>query len=467
LTTTAGAAGFTQSAVRWRQDGDLCVAEVALMESPDLLALAAAWPDRYPFLLESSAGAAAQSRYDLLLAFPGEVIEVSSDSAVDFFATLDSAYARERVPPHPGLAFIGGWFIYAGYEMAAQVEPTLQLPRPGNDVLPDAMAVRCPAGILFDRLEQRLTIVAERNDGDRVQLMLDDLSSADYTSPAESSLVAHWEEQPPADYLRHVETVRDLIHAGDVFQANLSRAWHGRLQNADPPSRVYKALRAANPAPFSGLLQWRGAALACSSPERLLLLDNGSAQTRPIAGTRPRTPGSDGTMTHELLTHPKERAEHVMLIDLERNDLGRVCRPGSIAVDELMVAESYAHVHHIVSNVRGELRSDMGPGGALRAVFPGGTITGCPKVRCMEIIAELEGEGRGAYTGCFGYLSRCGRLDSNIIIRSLTQQHDRLTLRTGAGIVADSTPDNELEETRIKARGVLRSFVDTHGIAYG
>ena len=156
-----------------------------------------------------------------------------------------------------------------------------------------------------------------------------------------------------------------------------------------------------------------------------------------------------------------------MLIDLERNDLGRVCRAGTISVDELMCVESYAHVHHIVSNIRGTLAPGVGPGGTLRAVFPGGTITGCPKVRCMEIIAELEGEGRGPYTGSIGYLSRCGRLDTNIVIRSLTQRGRQLTLRTGAGIVADSDPQKELEETRVKARGVLRSFVDSAGMPYG
>jgi anthranilate synthase component 1 len=159
-----------------------------------------------------------------------------------------------------------------------------------------------------------------------------------------------------------------------------------------------------------------------------------------------------------LFAHPKERAEHVMLIDLERNDLGRVCEPGSVEVDEMMVLESYAHVHHIVSNVRGRLRSGVTPGQALAAVFPGGTITGCPKVRCMEIIAELEQGPRGAYTGSFGYLNRDGSLDLNILIRTIVRSGDRVTLRAGAGIVADSDPEAELEETRAKAEGLLRAL---------
>jgi anthranilate synthase component 1 len=182
-------------------------------------------------------------------------------------------------------------------------------------------------------------------------------------------------------------------------------------------------------------------------------------ETRPIAGTRARFAGDDDAeRIRELVGHPKERAEHVMLIDLERNDLGRVCVPGSVEVDELMTVESYAHVHHIVSNVRGRLRSETSPGEVIRAVFPGGTITGCPKVRCMQVIAELEGEGRGAYTGAMGWLNRDGDLDLNILIRSAEVEGETVRFRTGAGIVADSDPQRELEETRAKARGMLRAL---------
>jgi anthranilate synthase component I len=183
-------------------------------------------------------------------------------------------------------------------------------------------------------------------------------------------------------------------------------------------------------------------------------------ETRPIAGTRPRFAGDDDSARiRDLVGNPKERAEHVMLIDLERNDLGRVCAPGSVEVDELMTVESYAHVHHIVSNVRGRLRADATPGAVIRAVFPGGTITGCPKVRCMQIIAELERAGRGAYTGAFGWLNRDGDLDLNILIRSAEiDGGGTLRFRTGAGIVIDSDPQRELDETRAKARGMLRAL---------
>ncbi|WP_348765286.1 aminodeoxychorismate synthase component I [uncultured Salinisphaera sp.] len=448
--------------------GDVHIVEIPLGNTPDLARVAALAPERYPFLLESSAGAAAQSRFDMLLGFPGDTLTVTAqDAHTDFFAALDQRAADQRRSHVPGLPFVGGWFLYLGYEMAGRIEPSLTMARMSDAALPDALAVRCPAAFVHDRLEQTLYLVAETDHADALDIMRDDLAQGMRSALSAQALPATWQEQPPSIYMANVERARELIHAGDVFQANLSRAWHGRLQHDVTPARVYAALRAANPAPFSGLVHWGNAALVCSSPERLVSIDQGIAQTRPIAGTRMRSAGTDAGMTEELIRHPKERAEHVMLIDLERNDLGRVCRPGTVEVDELMCIESYAHVHHIVSNIRGTLAPAVGPGATLKAVFPGGTITGCPKVRCMEIIAELENEPRGAYTGSIGYLSRCGRLDTNIVIRSLTQQGQDLTLRTGAGIVADSIAEKELEETRIKARGVLRSFVDGSGHAYG
>ncbi len=199
--------------------------------------------------------------------------------------------------------------------------------------------------------------------------------------------------------------------------------------------------------------------MVSASPERLVSVHGREVETRPIAGTRPRVDGDDdAARISELVGHPKERAEHVMLIDLERNDLGRVCTPGSVVVDELMTVESYPHVHHIVSNVRGELKVDASPGAVIAAVFPGGTITGCPKIRCMQIIAELEDHGRGAYTGAMGWLNRDGDMDLNILIRSAEIEASVLRFRTGGGIVIDSDPQHELDETRAKARGMLRAL---------
>jgi anthranilate synthase component 1 len=203
-----------------------------------------------------------------------------------------------------------------------------------------------------------------------------------------------------------------------------------------------------------------GQAVISSSPERLVQVTGRAIVTRPIAGTYPRGASSDEDerLGRELLQHPKERAEHVMLIDLERNDLGRICQTGSVRVDEFMGRETYRHVHHIVSGVRGTLRADVTPAQVIRAVFPGGTITGCPKLRCMELIAELEQAPRGAYTGSMGYLNRDGSLDLNILIRTLVQDGTNIHLRAGAGIVADSQPERELAETRAKARGLLAAL---------
>lgn len=447
----------------------------AVLRSPckplDLLALHRAAPERYPFLLESSAGAIAQGRYDLLLALPGESLcleagrltGASARADHDFLTALDDWTCRlPEAPDGPAdLPFIGGWFIYLGYELAGQVEPALSLP-PADDGLPTALAVRCPAAVIRDRQTRRCELVAETPE--QLRQLEQDCAALDAGLPAiepRRPVVTGWREDPPARYIDSVHAIREYILAGDVFQVNLCREWQAELAEPCEPAIIYSALRSANPAPFSGLMCWQGRSVISSSPERLMRLDgHGRVSTRPIAGTRPRT-GRDTVMTRELLTHPKERAEHVMLIDLERNDLGRVCEYGSVRVDELMTVESYAHVHHIVSNVSGRLRAGTGPGAALRAGFPGGTITGCPKVRCMQIIAELEGSGRGAYTGSMGYVSRDGRMDSNILIRSLVQNGRGLSLRAGAGIVADSDPQAELDETRAKARGVLLALDGT------
>ena len=277
---------------------------------------------------------------------------------------------------------------------------------------------------------------------------------------------AEIQEEDPQRFLAGVERILEYLAAGDIFQVNLSRTWRARFERAVDPAAFYARLRIANPAPFAGLLVAGDWAVASSSPERLVSIRGEVVETRPIAGTRPRFEGDDDAeRMRELVGHPKERAEHVMLIDLERNDLGRVCQPGSVEVDELMTVESYAHVHHIVSNVRGRLRAGTTPGEVIRATFPGGTITGCPKVRCMQIIAELEGQARGAYTGAFGWLNRDGDLDLNILIRSAeisatTQGAAQVLFRTGAGIVADSIPGRELDETRAKARGMLKALWD-------
>ena len=231
---------------------------------------------------------------------------------------------------------------------------------------------------------------------------------------------------------------------------------------------MFRALSRQNPSSFAAMACLKNMTIISSSPERLVSVKNDIVETRPIAGTRPRHSDqqSDNALAEELLAHPKEQAEHIMLIDLERNDLGRVCRPGSIEVNELMVLESWQHVHHIVSNVRGKLENNKSPVDVLRAVFPGGgTITGCPKVRCIEILAEMEQQARGAYTGSLGYINNDGSMDFNILIRTMVRdrsgyntEHNKITFRAGGGIVSDSVAEKELEETRAKAKGLLKIF---------
>jgi len=433
----------------------------------DLLAPAAAFPARYPCLLESVVRGTAQSRYDILFAFPRETLTLRADGIVRdgagqvvggaFLDALDAAWKAERVAyaEDDQLPFHGGWVLLLAYELAAEIEPRLRLRSPS--VLPVALAVRCPAAVIVDHVRDCTYLIAEAGDENLLDQLEADLAAAPQILPLPR--LKGWREDTPDFFLSGVGRIHEHLCSGDIFQVNLSRAWHTQFVEAPSPASLYTQLRQANPAPFAGLLQQPEWALVSSSPERLVEVRQGLAQTRPIAGTRARLPGDDdGERIRELTAHPKERAEHVMLIDLERNDLGRVCVPGTVEVDELMAVESYAHVHHIVSNVRGRLRADVTPGAVIAATFPGGTITGCPKVRCMEIIAKLEDAPRGAYTGALGYLDRNGDLDLNILIRTLTLVGDQVSLRAGAGIVADSVAELELDETRAKARGLLRAL---------
>lgn len=425
----------------------------------DLFSLHQLDPKTYPFLLQSAAGHAQSGRYDLLFAQPKQALTLQAGS--DFFERLSSDFAGQSTKISGDIPFCGGWFLLLGYEAARAIEPVLDLPDSPFH-LPDALAVRCTAAAIYDRQTQRTHLYAESDPAELEQLRADIQKcikkSIQYI---DNNILFTVEEEPEERFIRGVERIREYLAAGDIFQANLSRAWRARLPaSATAYQTVYAGLRRSNPAPFAGLAVWGDTAVISSSPERLVQVENQRVQTRPIAGTRPRGYGQleDHQLRETLMGNPKERAEHIMLIDLERNDLGRICEPGSVEVSELMTIESYAHVHHIVSNVRGRLRQGVGPGEVLKAVFPGGTITGCPKLRAMQIIAELEGTGRGPYTGAMGYLSRCGRLDTNILIRSLVCEPSQITFRAGAGIVADSDPRAELAETRAKARGLLMAL---------
>ncbi len=452
---------------------------------PDLLAVRRRAPERYPCLLESvGSGQDGVNRFDILFAFPGAEIRLDAGLRLDSRSVIG-----EPCPPPPGgpggrfldaldawfragrcevdrpteLPFHGGWFLYLGYELSAEIEPCLRRDAMVSGHGPIALARRFPAAIVRDRWQECCHLVAEPwLDPDCLEQMVQDLESP--MSDGRGGVVSAIVEDDPRSFTEAVERALAYIRDGDVFQVNLSRPWSARLiePGTAADDLLYDRLRATNPGPFAGIACIDpGHVVVSSSPERLVRVSGDRVETRPIAGTRPRAEGllADRRLAERLMAHPKERAEHIMLIDLERNDLGRICRPGTIAVDELMVLESYRHVHHIVSNVGGRLRPCVGPAEIIAAVFPGGTITGCPKVRCMEIIAELEGRPRGAYTGSMGYLNLDGSMDLNILIRTLERRGQAIEFRAGAGIVADSIPERELDETRDKARGLLMAMV--------
>ena len=427
-------------------------------------------PSRYPLLLESVAGGNALSRWDLLLMADGSGLQldaagVTSDLAGavlegPFLELLDAQWrAAQGAMESSRMPFRGGWALFLSYELCGQVEPILHGP-PAHGPLPVALALRCPAAVAIDRVSGACLALCEPGAERFLGIMAQDMQESIHLAPLPPwcpPIAIH--EDPPEEFLDGVRQVHEYLGAGDVFQVNLSRCWRAEFAQPPDPAALYARLREANPAPFAGLLAQPGWAVASSSPERLVSVRGRTVETRPIAGTRPRLPGDDeAARIRDLIGNDKERAEHVMLIDLERNDLGRVCVPGSVQVDELMTVESYAHVHHIVSNVSGQLRDGVSPGQVIAAVFPGGTITGCPKVRCMQIIAELEREGRGPYTGALGYLNRDGDMDLNILIRSAWVAGREVQLRAGAGLVFDSIAEAELEETRAKARGLLRAL---------
>ena len=429
----------------------------AIAGPQDLRQLHREHPSRYPFLLQSTAPGGSLGRYDILFAFPGETLVAGDEPS--FLDALDARWQRERSDEQTGaLPFNGGWFVYLGYELAQEIEPGLQLAP--DTRLPAAFAVRIPVALIYDHDESACYLARETNEGVDIELLLADIEDLDRVRPVSPARPVTVCEEEPTLFTNAVVRVKEHIAAGDVYQANMSREWSAELTPGTDANDIYAALCATNPGPFAGMARWQDVEIISSSPERLLRVRAGIASTRPIAGTRPRSQdtNADEDLSTELFAHPKERAEHVMLIDLERNDLGRVCEAGTVEVDEMMVLESYAHVHHIVSNVQGRLRDDVTPGQAIAAVFPGGTITGCPKVRCMDLISELEHGPRGAYTGSFGYLNRDGSMDLNILIRTMVKDKDSVTFRAGSGIVADSDPAAELDETRAKAEGMLRAI---------
>lgn len=445
--------------------------------------------DSPSFLLESGNGTTATARYSFFSSNPyltltgraqdyqletGGQTKTFRGSAFDAFR---QAFADSTIPHPDGLPpFFGGAVGYLSYDLVRSFEslPTLATDDVGFPDLQmgfyDTVAavdhhtnqlylMYCPPLSRF-HAEPREKLFREGCDRLaelEVRLTSPPPPRSALTRPAQTGFVP---SQSRDAYTARVRRCQDYIAAGDVYQANLSHRFTLNLDAAwsasdldQYASDLYGRLRRVNPSPFAGLVRFPELSLVSSSPERLVRLSGSQADTRPIAGTRPRGDGQpqDLTLRAELLASPKERAEHVMLVDLERNDLGKVCRYGSVRVDEFMTIEQYSHVSHLVSEVVGTLRPGTSPFDLVRAVFPGGTITGVPKLRCMEIIEELEPVRRGLYTGALGYFSWSGDLDLNILIRTLVLTKNRGYLQVGAGIVADSDPDREYDETLAKA----------------
>jgi aminodeoxychorismate synthase component I len=396
---------------------------------------------------------------------------------------LLSNYRTERIEGLP--PFTGGAVGFFSYDFVRQFEAVPQQAKRDLDI-PEAYFVFVDLVVAFDHIQNRSWIIVNpgareqemgfrRPDPDQWERLYDEAAAR--LSATKEELRARSQQVPSAasgtgsgqmhlepnmpreDFEAMVLRCKEYIAAGDIYQANLSQRFTADIGAVDP-LHLYQVLRGINPSPFAAFLDFEGLQLVSSSPERLVRLVKGVADTRPIAGTRRR--GSDSTETRglsaELLTNEKERAEHIMLLDLERSDLGRVCDYGTVLVDELMVVEDYSHVIHIVSNVRGTLSPGKDACDLIRAVFPGGTITGVPKVRCMEIIDELEPVARGPYTGSIGYLANTGDMDMNIIIRTFVVKDQQAHVQVGAGIVADSVPQREYEETLEKAEALKRAI---------
>ena len=379
---------------------------------------------------------------------------------------------KSETPNHAPihLPFTGGWLGWLGYDVAWEIE---RLPKYNRDPLPFPVAFWYePENFaVLDHAKQQLWLAATRpSELDRLQSKVENASVSAQAPefPSIANQLSFFTAQK--DYEAAVRQAKRYIRAGDIFQANLSLRFQALTSSNG--WALYRRLQTINPSPFASYWQtpW-GNVISCS-PERLVQLRQTWAQTRPIAGTRPRGKNKviDDQLREELLANTKERAEHIMLVDLERNDLGRVCDWGTVAVDELLVVERYSHVMHLVSNVRGKLRENQTLIGLIAALFPGGTITGCPKVRCMEIIEELEPFRRNLFYGSCGYLDWRGNLDLNILIRTLLQATHPDSLpyfqvwgQVGAGIVADSDPQREWRESLHKAEAQLAALQIAEG----
>ncbi|KPL55125.1 anthranilate synthase [Prosthecomicrobium hirschii] len=464
---------------------------VADLETPVSAYLKLCGARDHCFLLESVEGGAVRGRYsmigldpDLVFRAVGEAGAVNRRFASDRDAfepvpgrSLDALRAlihESEFPLPKGLPpMAAGMFGYLGYDMVRQMEDLAQ-PNPDPVGIPDAILVRPRTILVFDAIKDEITVVtqvrpeaglsaaqAHARAVERLTDVIDTLDrpidKAAYQLGDVALDVPMVSNTSEADYLGMVAKAKDYIRAGDIFQVVLSQRFSAPF--ALPPFALYRALRRVNPAPFLYFLDFGSFAVAGSSPEILVRVRDGDVTIRPIAGTRPRgrTPEEDKALGAELLADPKELSEHLMLLDLGRNDVGRVAEIGSVKVTDRFFLEYYSHVMHIVSNVTGRLDPSNDVLDALAAGFPAGTVSGAPKVRAMEIIDELEKEKRGLYAGCVGYFSADGAMDTCICLRTAVVKDGVMYAQAGAGIVADSVPTSENQECVNKAKALFRA----------
>lgn len=454
----------------------------------------------YTFLLESVEGGERLARYSFIGLMPERVLVVRGNEAEmrvlrdditienatmpcnDPLAIIEQELARDRVAPVPPPSipgsslprFTGGAVGYLGYETVARYEP---IPLPERDPLhlPEVVMMFMDTILIFDHVAHRARILTHVRLDDDVEVALERaemrLEKIENTLEGPIPPMKHPRASRPTDaqltttmtepqYEEAVLKAKEAILAGDAFQIVLSRSSSRPI--VSDAFTVYRALRALNPSPYLYYLDCGDFMIAGASPEMLVRVEDGEVALHPIAGTRPRgmTPGTDAAFEAELRYDPKEQAEHVMLVDLGRNDVGRIAVPGSVRVAQMMEIERYSHVMHLVSHITGALRKNLTPFDAVRAAFPAGTLTGAPKVRAMQIIAELEGERRGVYGGGIGYFGRNGNVDMAIAIRTCVIKDNIATVQAGAGIVADSVPAMEFQETERKAEALWRA-IDT------
>ncbi len=415
------------------------------------------------FLLETVETKEITGRYSIVAFDPISVLELNKDHAIitngsdqttvpadKFFPTIGSLLDDIKVEPGPALPCVGSMVGYVGYDAVRLIE---KLAPAQPHALPIARLVFPSRFVVFDHLRRVMVLLAMDFHQDACAAKIRDMEQRLAQPFSLNTKAAAMTIQAPSKdrFCQSVKKAREYIAAGDIFQVVLSDAFEGRTDL--DPFQVYRQLRVASPSPYMFFLNFRGYQLFGCSPETLVKVKDRTVTLRPIAGTRGRSdnPGRDRELEQEMLASEKECAEHVMLVDLARNDAGRVCTYGSVCVDPYMIVERYSHVMHIVSRVQGELRADSTAIDAFKAGFPAGTVSGAPKVRAMEIIDELEGSPRGPYAGAVGYFGPGDVTDTCIAIRTILFQEDRFTIRVGAGIVADSIPEMEFKEIENKA----------------